>query len=257
MKTPTTSLAALTIPRGPRTNTPTLLAVAHGSRNPAARESVEALLAEVHRQRPGVTALGCYLDHSEPLLRDVVRTLAGPAVAVPLLLTAAFHTGVDLPHQLAAAPVPVEQADALGPDPLLLRGLERRLAEVGVTAGDPDTAVVLTAAGSSDSSAVTSVAALARRLAADGWWDVAAAYASAASPSPADAVADLRRRGAPRVAVASYLLSPGLFADTCHDAGADVVSAPLGDAPEVAAVVLARYDDACARLAVGSGGPRR
>jgi sirohydrochlorin ferrochelatase len=238
-------------------STPTLLAVAHGSRNPAARATVEALLAEVHRQRPSVTALGCYLDHSEPLVRDVVRTLAGPAVAVPLLLTAAFHSGVDLPQQLSAAPVPVEQADALGPDPLLLRALERRLAESGVASGDPDTAVVLAAAGSSDRRAVLSVAVLARRWAAEGWWDVTPAYASAATPSPAEAVAELRRRGAPRVAVASYLLSPGLFADTLHHAGADVVSAPLGAAPEVAAVVLAKYDDACARRTVGSGTSRR
>jgi sirohydrochlorin ferrochelatase len=237
-------------------NGPTLLAVAHGSRKRAARATVEALLAEVHRQRPDVTALGCYLDHSEPLVRDVVRTLAEPAVAVPLLLTAAFHSAVDLPQQLAASPVPIERADALGPDALLLRALERRLAESGVSAGDPDTAVVLAAAGSSDAAAVTSVGLLARRWAAEGWWDVTPAYASAATPSPAEAVRELRRRGAPRVAVASYLLSPGLFADTLHGAGADAVSAPLGDAPEVAAVVLARYDDACARLAVGSGSPR-
>jgi sirohydrochlorin ferrochelatase len=236
---------------------PTLLAVAHGSRNPAARSTVEALLVEVHRQRPEITAVGCYLDHTEPLLRDVVRTLGGPAVAVPLLLTAAFHTGVDLPAQLASASVPVEQADALGPDPLLLQALERRLAESGVSAGDAQTAVVLAAAGSSDRRAVRSVAALARGWATDGWWDVTPAYASAATPSPAEAVAELRRRGARRVAVASYLLSPGLFADALHDAGADVVSAPLGDAPEVAAVVLARYDDACARLVVGSASSRR
>ena len=57
--------------------------------------------------------------------------------------------------------------------------------------------------------------------------------------------------------LASYLLSPGLFADLLQGAGADLVSIPLGDAPEVATVVLARYDDACARLAVGSGPARR
>jgi sirohydrochlorin ferrochelatase len=232
---------------------PTLLAVAHGSRNPAARDSVDALLVEVHRQRPVLTAVGCYLAHSEPLVRDVVRTLAGPAVAVPLLLTAAFHTGVDLPHDLAGSPVPIEQAAALGPHPLLLRALARRLAEVGVPAPDRDTAIVLAAAGSSDPGAVASVAAVAQGWAGAGWWDVTPAYVSAAAPTPTEAVAALRRRGAPRVAVASYLLSPGLFADALHDAGADVVSAPLGDAPEVAAVVLQRYDDACARLAVGSG----
>jgi sirohydrochlorin ferrochelatase len=238
-------------------SSPTLLAIAHGSRNPLARVTVEALLAEVHRQRPEVTSTGCYLDHTEPLVRDVLRTLVQPAVAVPLLLTAAFHTDVDVPRQLAAAPVAVEQADALGPHPLLLRALERRLAESGVVARDPDTAVVLAAAGSSDPRAVEAVAALARGWAAEGWWDVTAAYASAAVPSPADAVAELRRLGAPRVVVASYLLSPGLFADALHEAGADLVSAPLGDAPEVAAVVLEKYDDACARLAVGTEAARR
>jgi sirohydrochlorin ferrochelatase len=236
---------------------PHLLAVAHGSRDPAARATVDALLAEVHRQRPELLTTGCYLDHTEPLLRDVARSLGEPAVAVPLLLTAAFHTGVDLPAQLAAAAYPVEQADALGPDPLLLRALERRLAEVGVATGDPDTAVVLAAAGSSDPAAIRTVAAMARSWAAVGWWDVTPAYASASGPTPADAVAALRRRGARRVAVATYLLSPGLFADTLHEAGADVVSAPLGAAPEVAAVVLQRYDDARARVAVGSGPVRR
>jgi sirohydrochlorin ferrochelatase len=231
----------------------TLLAIAHGSRNPAARDSVVALLAEVQRQRPSINALGCYLDHTEPLVRDLVHTLDGPAVAVPLLLTAAFHTGVDLPQHLAASPVEVEQADALGPHPSLRLALGRRLAEAGVSAFDRGTAIVLAAAGSSDPSAVASVAAVARGWASQGWWDVTPAYVSAAAPTPAEAVAALRARGAPRVAIASYLLSPGLFADTLHEAGADVVSAPLGDAPEVAAVVLERYDDACARLGVGSG----
>jgi sirohydrochlorin ferrochelatase len=49
------------------------------------------------------------------------------------------------------------------------------------------------------------------------------------------------------VAVASYLLAPGLFADRLAGAGADVTSAPLGDAPEVAGLVLARYDAARTR----------
>ena len=60
----------------------------------------------------------------------------------------------------------------------------------------------------------------------------------------ADAVTSLRARGAPRVAVATYLLFPGAFAEQFAGAGADVSSAPLGDAPEVARLVLARYDAA-------------
>jgi hypothetical protein len=46
------------------------------------------------------------------------------------------------------------------------------------------------------------------------------------------------------VAVATYLLFPGLFADKLASSGADVVAAPLTDAPEVVSLVLARYDAA-------------
>jgi sirohydrochlorin ferrochelatase len=129
----------------------------------------------------------------------------------------------------------------------LLAGLERRLAEVGVTVGDPGTAVVLGAAGSADPAAQETVRELAATWAGRGWWAVEAAFASAAAPSVEEAVASLRSRGAPRVAVASYLLAPGQFADRLAAAGADVTSAPLGDAQEVAELVLARYDAALTR----------
>src|SRR5690606_40935096 len=65
------------------------------------------------------------------------------------------------------------------------------------------------------------------------------AFASAARPSLAVAVEELRTAGAQRVAVASYLLAEGFFADRvrthCTAAGAQIVSAPLGDCPELAA----------------------
>ena len=65
--------------------------------------------------------------------------------------------------------------------------------------------------------------------AARGWRAVLPAYASAASPTPAQAVAALLRDGARRVVVASYLLAPGVFADRIRDAslaaGAAAVSA--------------------------------
>jgi sirohydrochlorin ferrochelatase len=102
---------------------------------------------------------------------------------------------------------------------------------------------VLAAAGSSDAAALDDV----RRLAGDwrtaGWRDVRAAFASAAGPTVEEAVDALRREGAGRVAVASYLLFPGRIADRLLAAGADVTSAPLTDAPEVVELVLRRYDD--------------
>ncbi|HEX3924872.1 MAG TPA: CbiX/SirB N-terminal domain-containing protein, partial [Streptosporangiaceae bacterium] len=86
---------------------------------------------------------------------------------------------------------------------------------------------------------------------ARGWLRVAPAYASAASPTPGQAVAALLRSGAPRVVVATYLLAPGVFADQVRDqslaAGAQAVSAPLGAAPEVTGVLLERYLQAVPR----------
>jgi sirohydrochlorin ferrochelatase len=70
------------------------------------------------------------------------------------------------------------------------------------------------------------------------------AYASAASPTPAEAVAALRADGGP-VVVATYLLAPGYFADKVRDtslaAGAAAVTGVLGAAPEIADVIIARY----------------
>ena len=145
--------------------------------------------------------------------------------------------------------VHAEQADVLGPHPLLLAALERRLRDAGVPTGDPGTAVVLAAAGSTEEPSLQAVRSLAAQWRAAGWWAVEPAFASAASPTVAEAVSRLRTAGAPRVAVASYLLFPGLFADGLAAAGADITSAPLADAPEVVALVLDRYDRPARRLA--------
>lgn len=221
---------------------PVLVAVAHGSRDPAAAQVTEALLAEVRRQRPGLEVVASYLDHAEPRLAEALGRTSRAAVVVPLLLATAYHANVDIPAAIGQAGARAVQAAVLGPDGLLLDALERRLAEAGVEPGDPATAVVLAAAGSTSREAVGSIRALAGDWAARGWWAVEPAFASAAEPTVEEAVAGLRARGAGRVAVATYLLFPGLFADRLAGAGADVTSAVLGDAPEVARLVLARYD---------------
>src|SRR5215210_255653 len=205
-----------------------LVAVAHGSRDPAAAAALPALVDEVRRQRPGLVVTGCNLDHARPSLPEAVRETRARTgrspVVVPLLLTAAFHSRVDVPAQLAATDPDAIQADVLGPDPLLLDALERRLEEAGIPRRDPATAVVLAAAGSADVEAQETVRRLAEHWAGRGWWAVEPAYASAAAPTVVDAVSGLRAQGAPRVAVASYLLAPGLFADRLRAGGADAVS---------------------------------
>jgi sirohydrochlorin ferrochelatase len=191
-------------------------------------------------------------------------------VVLPLLLTAAYHSGTDIPLALceaqAAFPrLSIAYGEPLGPHPALLGALERRLAEADPAVGGADgdrrvsrTAVVLAAAGSSRPAANAAVAQMAADWqAARGWRAVLPAYASAASPTPEEAVAALLRDGAQRVVVASYLLAPGLFADRIRDtalaAGAAAVSRPLGAAPEVADVLLQRYTEACAAPTLQNG----
>lgn len=246
---------------------PVLVAVAHGSSDPRASATVGELLAIAARRAAG-RGLGppdvraAFLGHAPPSLPQVLTTIAArePRRAVrvlPLLLTEAYHSKADIPRMLARAAsdaprLRVSYGATLGPDPLLLRALERRLAEVDAHARPDQTAVVLAAAGSSDPEANGTITRLAAQWQAEaGWLAVRPAYASAAEPSPAAAVAALRREGASRVVVATYLLAPGLFADRIRSsslvAGAVAVSSALGACPEVADVLLDRFAEASAR----------
>ncbi len=261
-----------------------LVAVAHGSKDPRAAATVHSLLGVVaarSRARArgsvgsGIDVRAAFLDHCAPSLPQVLGSLddgrVRSCIVVPLLLTAAYHSKSDIPAQLAAADaaggVAVRCAATLGPHPLLLAALERRLREAGVcvdsAADRARTAVVLAAAGSSDPAANATIADLTARWQRDrGWRAVVPAHASAAGPSPAEAVTALRADGAGPVVVATYLLAPGYFADKIRaasvEAGAAAVSGVLGAAPEVAEVVLARYREAlCERLRADSGHAER
>jgi sirohydrochlorin ferrochelatase len=208
-----------------------------------------------------------FLGHAAPSVGQVLSALAGggaaEAVVLPLLLTAAYHSEVDLPALLAGArtglpAMNIRYGLPLGPDPLLLDALDRRMAEARAQAWPAaGTSVVLAAAGSARPESNAVIATLARQWqAARGWRAVIPAYAAAAAPSPADAVASLRRAGAKRVVVATYLLAPGFFADriaaSARAAGAVAVSAALGAAPEVAELVLRRYNEALTRAATAT-----
>ncbi|WUI04308.1 sirohydrochlorin chelatase [Spirillospora sp. NBC_00431] len=234
-----------------------MVAVAHGSRDPRAAATVTELADAVRARRPGVPVHASFLDHAAPapgrVLDGLARDGADTAVVLPLLLTAAYHSKIDIPGVLNRVRgthprLRLRTAGTLGPHRLLMDALERRLTEAGVRPGDPDTAVVLVSAGSSDVSANATIARLAREWRPRGWRGVVPAYASAAGPAPAEAVAALLEAGAPRVAVASYFLAPGYFADKVRRetlaAGAVAVSPVLGAAPEVADLVVHRYDEA-------------
>ena len=242
---------------------PILVAVAHGSADPRASATIAELADLVREREQGLDLRTAFLGHAPPSLPQVLSTIEADreVTVMPLLLTAAYHSKADIPRMLARTARTrgprVSYGATLGPHPLLLDALERRLAEAvpitGLIRGqgnDPaGTAVVLAAAGSSDPEANATIARMAAQWRArTGWFAVRPAYASAAEPSAAAAVTGLFRDGAPRVVVATYLLAPGLFADRIRHAalaaGAAAVSPALGACAEVADVMLDRFAQA-------------
>jgi sirohydrochlorin ferrochelatase len=235
------------------THTPVLLVIAHGSRDPRHAATVHALVRRVRALRPDVRVETGFLDFNVPSVQGVLESLAvqgvRDVVALPLLLTRAFHAKADIPAVLADAPsrLRIRQAEVLGPSPLLLAALERRLYEAGLTPADKSsTGVVLASAGSTDPEAIAVIAEIAREWRHTGWCAVRPAFASASLPRTEDAVRELRALGCSRVAVAPYVLAPGFLPDRIARgaAEADVLADVLGAAPEVARVVLERYEAA-------------
>jgi sirohydrochlorin ferrochelatase len=225
-----------------------LVLVAHGSRDEAAHTCVGEIADAVRAALPGVPVRVGYVDVRAPTVADAVAGLDG-AVVVPAFLAAGYHVRTDLPAQLAdgAAAGRFVVTPALGPDPLLARATAQRLAEAGWRYGD---AVVLAAAGSSDAAALAEVRAAGRMLGAQVGRKARVGFVATAVPRVDALVAELRAAGDRRIAVASWLLAPGVFHTRLAAVGADVVAAPLGAHPDVVAAVVARY--AAAARAVGA-----
>ncbi|MFI9344592.1 sirohydrochlorin chelatase [Streptomyces sp. NPDC052773] len=241
---------------------PVLVVVAHGSRDPRHAATVHALVERVRAERPGLRVETGFLDFNIPSVQGVLESLAAEGVrdvvALPLLLNRAFHAKADIPAVLREAPsrLRIHQAEVLGPSPLLLAALERRLYEAGLTPADKSsTGVVLASAGSTDPEAIAVIAEIAREWRHTGWCAVRPAFASASLPRTEDAVRELRAAGCARVAVAPYVLAPGFLPDRIARgaADADVLADVLGPAPEVARLLLERYDGARAPMPAAVG----
>lgn len=258
---------------------PVLLVVAHGSRDPRHAATVHALVRRAGSLRPGLRVETAFLDFNLPSVPGVLDRLAAEGVrdvvALPLLLTRAFHAKADIPAVLRQAPagLRIRQAEVLGPSPLLVAAVQRRLYEAGLTpttrnatggvlasAGPPaaatawqravdemkrTTGVVLASAGSTDPEAIAAIAETARELRRTGWCSVRPAFASASLPRTEDAVRAMRADGVRRVAVAPYVVAPGRLPDriAAGAAEADVLADVLGPSPELAQLLVDRYEE--------------
>ncbi|WP_231979274.1 sirohydrochlorin chelatase [Tessaracoccus coleopterorum] len=224
---------------------PDIVLIAHGSPDPRHARDVEALTDAVRsRVRAGRAVGTCYLDHHEPSADTLALELSGRAVAVPLLLTPAYHSRVDVPQaveRLRVGGADVRLAPTLGPDQRLLDACIELLAADGQQA-DPDTAVVLFAAGSSDSAAVATVSETIDSAPRQGWgtWDVAALDGGQAVE---DVVARLQR-GHERVLAVSFMVAEGILRDRmddrCASLGVRMVPGALARTSVLADLVVAR-----------------
>ena len=234
-----------------------LLGVAHGSKDDACQEVVRELLDRAAALRPGLQVADAYVDNASPSVRAALERLAGDGatdvVVLPLLLTPASHSKTDLAASVQAGRVAhpglrLRYGRPLGPHPVLVELLGRRLDEAGADPADP---VVLVAGGAIDPDANAQVAATARLLLESGERPtVDVAFASTARPGVGVALERLVAQGISRAAVARYFLGLGYLPRLVEKQsraveGLDVVvSAPLGASDELAGVVLERFDEA-------------
>lgn len=202
---------------------PALVALAHGSRDPRSAATIKALVDEVRALRPDLRIEPAFLELSKPSLETTVAKLVRAGydeiVVVPLLLTEAYHAKVDVPEAIAAATarhegLRIRATKVLGLESVFLEVLDRRLRtalkEARVRELD---ALVLAAAGSSDSLANQAVARLARLWGSKHRLPVVAAYASAAPPATGESVRQFRLEGRRHIAVGSLFLAPGTLPD--------------------------------------------
>ena len=199
--------------------------------------------------RSGATCLGGVADQRPCGVRRRARAdteprccadLDAPAVVVPAFLSRGYHVNTDIPAHVRRADIRTSSVtDALGPSPQLARVLAERLIESGWRPGD---SVILAAAGTSNPTArsptCTAMAAWVSAL-------TGSTGSSWRSPRRVNRgipmrLTQLRRRGARRVVVASYLLADGLFQDRLRNSGADAVTDPLGSHPAMVRLIAKR-----------------
>ncbi|MFB9660785.1 sirohydrochlorin chelatase [Glycomyces mayteni] len=219
-----------------------IVLVAHGSPDPRSPEAVRAIA------RAAGADVG-FLEFNEPHPVEVLHTIAdtgeSAAVALPLLLTDAYHSRTDLPEvaKRAEASRPglaVAVARPVG-DPSLAHALIRDL-PYGVDG------LVVCAAGTRVDAGRAHVAAVAEEAGRLLGVPAGPGFASGPGPRPADTVAALKAQGAQRVAAVCYFIAPGVLCDaalaSARDAGVVHTGEPLGPAPELLDLIAKRAAEA-------------
>lgn len=224
-----------------------IVLLAHGSPDPRHAQGVETLASHVRELAPHRTVHTAYLDHHGPNASEAAADLGDHVVVVPVLVTPAYHAKVDVPAAVgeltSASGASVALAPPLGPHELLLDAAEELLAAQGIEP-DPTTAVLLYAAGSSDSAAVATVGRTIADHPREGWgpWGVAALDGGSTIEQVLRRLPDEVER---TVAV-SFMVAEGILRDRmaqqCGRAGVAMVPGALAHTSAAAQLVLERAD---------------
>jgi len=205
-----------------------ILLVGHGSREEPGNDEF-LRFCEAARPHLGPEPVEtCFIELATPLVREsldrCVALGAGRVIVLPIILLAAGHVKVELPHELDEAKerhpgVEFRYGRHIGLDPLVMEIVNQRLAEVEEQAGwaAEDTAVLVVGRGSSDPDANSDLYKLSRLL-----WEsrrypwVEACFVGVTQPSLPEGLARCRALGARRIIVVPYFLFTGVLIPRIH-----------------------------------------
>lgn len=205
-----------------------VLLVGHGSREQPGNEEF-LKFCEAARPHLGPEPIEtCFIELATPLVPESLdRCVARGArrvIVLPVILLAAGHVKVELPHELDEAKerhpgMEFLYGRPIGLDPLVVEIVNERLAAVEAEARRPaeDTAVLVVGRGSSDPDANSELFKLTRLL-----WEsrryprVEACFIGVTKPSLPEGLARCRALGARRIIVVPYFLFTGVLIPRIH-----------------------------------------
>jgi sirohydrochlorin cobaltochelatase len=223
-----------------------ILLVGHGSREQPGNDEFLAFCETVRSHLGPERVETCFIELTEPLVPEsldrCVELDARRVIVLPVILLAAGHVKVELPHELDEAKARHPGVEFLygrhiGLDPLVLEIMGQRLGELERDAAwaPDDTAVLVVGRGSSDPDANSELFKLSRLI-----WEsrrypwVETCFIGVTGPSLPEGLERCRALGARRIAVVPYFLFTGVLIPRIHRMVGEFVAAHPGMEARVA-----------------------
>lgn len=205
-----------------------VLLVGHGSREQTGNDEFLKFCDVVSPHLGPERIETCFIELTTPLVPEsldrCVALGARRVIVLPVILLAAGHVKVELPHELDEAKerhpgVEFLYGRHIGLDPLVIEIVRERLAEVEREADWPpeDTAILVVGRGSSDPDANSELYKLSRLL-----WEsrrypwVESCFIGVTSPSLPEGLARCATLGARRIIAVPYFLFTGVLIPRIH-----------------------------------------